>query len=184
VAERIANIIILCEDQEHQNLVYRYLLRAGHNSRTFRKISLPGNRQSGSQYVREQFPEQVKACRSILGRRASCLLIVVTDADDLTTTQREQTLRAELEHAGHSSIQPEEPIIILIPKWQVETWIKCLLGQAMSEDDKDSDRPPVNTAQIEQAAETAFDWARPGAVVGATCVPSLNAALPRWRRIG
>jgi hypothetical protein len=184
VADRVANIIILSEDQEHQNLVKRYLQRAGHNDRSVRPVALPGNRGCGSQYVREKFPEQVKECRGTLGRRASCLLIVVTDADNLTQTQREQTLHAELQGLGHLPLGHGEPIVILIPKWQVETWIKCALGQTMSEEDKDSDRPPVDSDQIKQAAQRVFEWARPGAQAGATCVPSLHSALPRWRRIG
>ncbi len=184
MAERIASIIILAEDQEHQNLVYRYLLRAGHSDRCFRRVSLPGNRQCGSQYVREQFSKQVSEFRGTLGRRASCMLIVITDADNLTTMQREQTLHAELDRSGSRAVGDQELIVILIPKWQVETWIKCLLGQQVSEDDPHTDRPPVDSAQIKRAAEIAFDWARPGAQLGTTCVDSLRTALPRWRRIG
>jgi hypothetical protein len=184
VTERVANIIILAEDQEHEILVKRYLQRSGHNERSVRPVALPGSRQSGSQHVREQFPKQVKECRGTLGRRASCLLIVITDADNLSTMQREQTLHAELERMGVAHLSHTEPIVILIPKWQVETWIKCALGQVMSENDKDSDRPPVNAEQIKLAARTIFEWARPGAQAPATCVPSLLTALPRWQKIG
>jgi hypothetical protein len=184
VADRIANIIILGEDQEHIGLVRRYLLRVGHSDRTFRPVPPPGNRGCGSQYVREQFPNQVAECRRRIGRGASCLLIVLTDADNLTTVDREQTLRGELNVAGHSAIMPNEPIVVLIPKWQVETWIRCLLGQVVSEDDRCSDQPPVTSGEIKSAAHVAFDWARAGAKVGATCVPSLQMALPTWRRIG
>lgn len=184
MSERIANIIILSEDDEHQNLVRRYLQRVGHNDRSFRFVALPGNRQCGSQYVREQFPQQVHECRGTLGKRASCLLIVIADADNLTVARREQTLREQLQEAGQSAITQEEPIVILIPKWQVETWIKCLLGEMVSEDDPHTDHPPVTPEHIRQAAVRTFEWARPQAQVGPTCVPSLQAALPRWRRIG
>jgi hypothetical protein len=180
--DRIANIIVLAEDQEHQNLVRRYLRKCGHQ--TFRFVSLPGNRGSGSQYVRTQFPEQVAKCRETLGRRASCLLIVITDADNLSTAAREQTLQDELTNAHQSPVAATEPIIILIPKWQVETWIKCLLGHAVLESDKDTDRPPVSAGDISVAANTLFEWARDNAQPGLTCVASLTAALPRWRRIG
>lgn len=182
--DRIANIIILGEDQEHINLVCRYLLRAGQNDRAFRRVALPGNRGCGSQHVREQFPKQVKECRGTLGRRTACLLIVITDADDLTTAERERTLHAELTRENEAVLENDEPVVILIPKWQVETWVKCLLGQAVSEDDRNTDRPSVTPTQIRDAAQVAFGWARPNAQVPANCVPSLTAALPRWRRIG
>jgi hypothetical protein len=184
VADRIANIIILGEDQEHVNLVRRYLLRVGQNDRTFRPVPLPGNRGCGSQHVREQFSKQVKECRGTLGRRTTCWLIVIADADDLTTAERERTLHAELTEGGETAVGQDEPIVILIPKWQVETWVKCLLGQAVSEDDRNTDRPPVTPTEIRDAARIAFDWARANAQIPATCVQSLTAALPRWRRIG
>jgi len=184
VAERVANIVILGEDQEHVNLVRRYLLRAGQSDRNFRPVPLPGNRGCGSQYVREQFPGQVAECRMRLGRGALCVLIVLADADHLTTVEREQTLHEELNLAGENAVIPNEPVIVLIPKWQVETWIKCALGQHMSEDDRDTDRPPVSSDDVRESARIIFDWARPSARVGATCVPSLSNAMPRWRRIG
>lgn len=179
----IANIIVLCEDQEHQNLVRRYLIPARHRSHTFRFLPLCGKEGSGSQYVRAHFPEQVNACRGILGRRTRCLLIVITDADNLSVQERERTLQDELTQSHHDSVAATEPIVILIPKWQVETWIKCLVGQPMSEDDRTSDKPPVTTDQIKEATEMLFEWTRSGAQIGAACVPSLELALPRWRRI-
>jgi hypothetical protein len=182
LSERVANINILCEDQEQQNLIRRYLNCL--NMKNARYEPVPGKTGSGSQYVRTQFPKLVAVCRGTLGKRTKCLLIVMTDADNLTVLARERTLHDELTSANHPAITSEEPIVILIPKWQVETWIKCLLGQVMDEDDKDSDRPPVAATDIKVAAETLYAWARPNAPTGATCVPSLLSALPRWRRIG
>jgi hypothetical protein len=107
------------------------------------------------------------------------MLIVLADADNLTTVGREQTLHGELNAAGHSAVMSTEPIVVLVPKWQVETWIKCTLGQPMSENDRHTDQPPVSSDEVRDAAKVVFDWARPGAQVGATCVPSLAGALPR-----
>ena len=121
------------------------------------------------------------ACRA---RHANTLLIVVTDADDLTVNDREQTLRDALAQHGYPVIKNAEPVVILIPKWQVETWVKCLLGQTVLESDKESDKPPVSSREITEAAGVLFARARPNASVGGTCVDSLRAALPSWRRIG
>jgi len=184
MSNRIAQIIILAEDQEHQMLVRRYLIHTGHERRSFRFLPLPANRRCGSQFVRERFAEQVKECRGMLARGASNLLIVITDADNLKTTEREQNLQAELAKLGNDAVDTNEPIVILIPKWNVETWVKCLLGQSMDEENRDSDRPPVTREQITTAAAILFAWARHNAQPGGTCVASLNAALPRWRKIG
>jgi hypothetical protein len=183
VSERIANILVLGEDGEHQNLVRRYLLHAGHEGRSIRLLDLPSNRGSGSQYVREQFSKQVLACRKILGQKTRCLLIVITDADNLTVSQRERTLHDACANENQVAVAATEPIAILIPKWQVETWIKCLLGETMSEDDSRSDEPPVSSKDIQTAARILFDWSRANAQAGETCVESLKIALPRWQRI-
>ena len=177
MADRVANVIILAEDQEHQNLVRRYLLRADYDRRGFRPVPLPGNRRCGSQYVREQFPIQVKECRKRVSRQASCLLIVISDADNLTTDARERTLHNELTKDSQSAVARSEPVVILIPKWQVETWIKCLLGEAVEEDDKKTDQPPVTPQQITTAARTLYDWARPGAESGRNLCSVANGGL-------
>ncbi len=182
MSDWIANIVVLCEDQEQQILVRRYLSRLGRSDASFRPVA--GRHGSGSQYVRTQFPKEVAICRRTLGNRTRCLLIVMTDADNLTAPSREKTLHDELAGTGKAPVNQTEPVVILIPKWQVETWIKCLLGQVMDEDDKKSDQPPVTAGQIRQAASTLYDWTRPNAILASTCVPSLTAAIPRWQRIG
>jgi len=184
MSEHASEVVILAEDQEHHNLVWHSLRNCAQYRRRMgrvRKVALPGSRGSGSQYVREQVPVQVAACRA---RRARTLLLVVTDADNLTAAGREQTLHDELARAGREPVADEEMVIIIVPKWQVETWDRCLLGQPVREDDPDPDRPPVAAGEITTAAGALYDWARPNAAVGATCVESLRAALPRWSRVG
>ena len=179
-----STVVILAEDQGHQNLVWHYLRNCASHRRMMgrvRKVALPGSRGCGSQYVREQFPVQVAACHA---QQANNLLIVITDADNLSAVERERTLHSELAKNTHSAITATEPVVILIPKWQVETWVKCLLGQAVAENDPDTDRPPVTAGQIIAASSTLHDWARPHAPIGSTCVPSLRSALVRWVRIG
>jgi len=181
--DRASIVVILAEDQEHQNLVWHYLKHCSAYKKEMgrvRRLPLPGGRGCGSQYVRQQFPRHVAACR---GRTASNLLIVITDADNISAAERERTLCDELTRNNQPAIG-EDPIVILVPKWQVETWVKCLLGHAVQEDDEDTDKPPVTAAQVTSAASTLHDWARLNAQIGATCVDSLRSALPRWRRIG
>jgi hypothetical protein len=179
-----STVVILAEDQEHQNLVWHYLKNCTPYKKKMgrvRKVALPGNRGSGSQYVREKFPQEVAACR---GRYAKNLLIVITDADNLSAAERERTLHNELSQSNHDAIKADEPIVVLVPKWQVETWVKCLLGQSVLESDKNTDRPPVTAEQIIVSSGTLYDWARPNAQIGKTCVDSLRNALSRWRSIG
>lgn len=94
MSRRVANIIVLTEDAEQSNLIRRYLEQAGHDTRAVKFLSI--NKGCASQWVRLQFPAQVAACRGTLGRRASCLLLVMTDADNLSCVDRRKTLLEEL----------------------------------------------------------------------------------------
>ena len=181
--KRIANKIILVEDVEQQILVRRYLERCGHGE-GFRLVRLPakGSGGSGEQYVRNQYPLQVQACRSSLGRRKSALLIVVIDADTETTQYRATQLSDALKTANMDGRSNDEPIVVLIPKRHVETWIRALLGGQVDEA-QDYKKPKPTPPEIGEAAKTLHQWTRRNASPGATSPPSLTESLPEWQKI-
>jgi hypothetical protein len=181
--ERIANKIILAEDIEQQNLVRRYLERCGHGE-GIRPAPLPAQVSGGSgeKYVRDHYAEQVRACRSALGRRTKALLVVMVDADMETTKHRADQLSKSLASAGMTGRDDREPIVVLIPKRHVETWIRALRGIQVDEE-ADYKRPKPTSAEICGAAERLHEWTRPNAVAIATFPPSLTASRPEWRRI-
>lgn len=183
MADRIANKIILAEDREQQNLVRRYLERCGHGA-GLRLVPLPakGSGGSGEKYVREQYPVQVKAYRSALGRRVSTLLIVIVDADMETTQRRATQLSETLKAADMGARDDAEPIVVLIPKRHVETWIRALLGNPVDEL-ADYKKPQPNPIEIREAAETLYGWTRPKANPGPTCPQSLTDCIPEWQKI-
>jgi hypothetical protein len=183
VPERIANKIILAEDLEQQNLVRRYLERCGHAA-PFRLLPLPfkGTGGSGEKYVRDQYPHQVQACRSSLGRQATALLVVIVDADMETTQRRAAQLGNALQAAGMHARGNDEPIVVLIPKRHVETWIQALLGDPVDEVN-DYTQPTPTAREIKNAAAKLHEWTRPGANPGPASPASLTASLPEWRKI-
>lgn len=185
--ERIANKIILAEDVVQQNLVRRYLQRCGHESRECRFVPLParGSGGSGEKYVQDQYPQQVQACRSALGRRATALLVVIVDADMETTQRRAAQLGNVLLAASMHARGNDEPIVVLIPKRHVETWIRALLGNPADEMTDYTKAPysmPTAT-EIKEAAATLHEWTRPGVNPGPTSPASLTASLPEWQKI-
>lgn len=180
--ERIANKIVLAEDAEQQSLVRRYLQRCGHgNSVRFLPVAAKGPGGSGEKYVRDQYARQVQACRSALGR-VSALLVVMVDADMETTQHRATQLSDALKAANMDGRDDEEPIVVLIPKRHVETWIRALLGNQVDEETNYKKHKPTSS-QIREAAETLHQWTRPGAAPGPTSSPSLTASVPQWRKI-
>jgi hypothetical protein len=181
--ERIANKIILAEDTAQQNLVRRYLERCGHTA-PFRLVPLParGPGGSGEKYIREQYPREVQACRSILGRRAAALLVAIVDADMETTRWRATQLANALQAAAMPARRSGEPIVVLIPKRHVETWIRALLGDQVDEV-TDYTQPTPTPKEIKDAAGELHRWTRPGASAAVTSPPSLTASLLEWRKI-
>jgi hypothetical protein len=183
VPERIANKFLLAEDVEQQNLVRRYLERCGHGS-GLRLVALPakGPGGSGEKYVRDQYPKQVQACRSALGKRASALLIVIVDADMETTQHRASQLSDALRVARMKRRADDELVVVLIPKRHVETWIRALLGNQVDEE-TDYKKPKPTSGEIREAAETLHRWTRPNANPTTTSPPSLTVSLPEWQKI-
>jgi hypothetical protein len=184
VPERIANKIILAEDAAQQNLVRRYLERCGHESRECRFVPPPARGPGGSseKYVRDQYPHQVQACRSSLGRRATALLVVIVDADMETTQRRAAQLANALQAAGMHARGNDEPIVVLIPRRHVETWIRALLGDKVDEV-TDYTQPTPTPKEIKDAAAALYTWTRPAASPGPTSPASLTASIPEWRKI-
>jgi hypothetical protein len=125
--DRVAKLIVLVEDAEQQTLVRRYLERCGHGTTWCDFRPLPAGRGSGEKYVRDEYPRQVQACRSAVGRRASALLVVVVDADSETTQRRGAQLAASLQAAEIEERPADDPnVVVLITKRHVETWIRAL----------------------------------------------------------
>ncbi len=162
----------------------RYLEKCGHNTRECRFVSpaAKGPGGSGERYVRDRYAREVQACRSSLGRRASALLVVIVDADKDTTQRRASQLSDALRAASMGERRDDEPIVLLIPKRHVETWIRALLGVRVDEVN-DYTRPVPTLKEIKEAAAELYGWTRPGANPGATSPPSLTASLAEWRKV-
>jgi hypothetical protein len=180
---------------EQQNLVFRYLERcnpriAYRDCRFESAATKSGG--SGEQFVRNRYPAEVKEHRRRLGNGASALLAVMLDADMETTQRRAKQLADALGDAGKACPPKEkhhyrppgvdDPIVVLIPKRHVETWIRALLGNQVDEV-TDYTRPTPSPKQIKDAAAELHHWTRPGANPGPTSPASLNASIPEWRKI-
>ena len=79
-----SQVIVLVEDNRHQQLVFRYLRRSGLEPHAMRFV-LPSS-GSGEQWVRERFPVEVTAYRR-RSTRAETKLIVVIDADNFDASR-------------------------------------------------------------------------------------------------
>jgi hypothetical protein len=175
---------MLCEDQAHERLVIAFLKQCGVISpgrlltrRVASRLRAGGN----IGWVFDEFAKELRAFRQ-RQTKAETLLIVVVDADDASIDDRRRELNDRAIRAGLAPVSPDE-IALLIPKRHIETWIQALLGTMVSECGNYKSNRQLSDQSIHSAARRLYEWSRPNASPGPTCVESLSIALPIWRMI-
>ena len=122
-------IVLLCEDQNTNTFVRRFLRGRHFTGRDIRTLPLPHGSQSGEQWVRQRYPTELKAIRS----RQGAYLIVVIDADRHTTQQRRDQLDEECKAQEVPQREDGDPVILLVPRRNIETWFAYLAGESVDE---------------------------------------------------
>ena len=172
---RTSQVVVLVEDKRQQRFVRRYLYRLGYTRHDIQFEPVPGGEGSGAKWVLDRYTDVVTACRS-RSARAETALVAAIDADDGSVAERQQQF-----HDRATRIVGER-IVHLIPKWSIETWILCLSGEVVDEDQTYRRVPDVDE-KISAAAVTFFIWSRPNATLPPHCTPSLRDAIPEVRRL-
>lgn len=122
-------IVVLCEDKATDAFIRRFLRRRQFRARDITTLAIPHGSQSGAQWVREKYPAQLKAIRA----RKDAYLVVAVDADQHTTQSRRAQLDAECRRQEVSPRTSEDPVIILVPRRNIETWFAYLDGGSVDE---------------------------------------------------
>ena len=131
MSQRRVQIVILCEDRQQEVFARHFLKKRGFTGRVDPKIC-PAGSQSGEQYVRTEYPKEVKAYRQNRNR-VSIGLVVLIDADTDALQERLNQLAQALSEDSQQNRQPDEAIAIFIPKRNIETWIHYLQGETANE---------------------------------------------------
>ena len=118
------SITLLCEDSQTDAFVRRFLRRRNFGSRDIHTRELPDGSQSGEQWVRERYPNELKAIRG----RQNTYLIVVTDADTHTTADRRAQLDAACDEKQVPRRGDRDPVLVVVPRRNIETWLHYLGG--------------------------------------------------------
>lgn len=124
-------VVLLCEDRQTESFVRRFLEHRNFRHRDVFVKPFPHGQQSGEQWVRTQFPQELKAIRA----RQDAWLLVVIDADARTTQETEAWLNAECRDSGVAERTRNDPVVVAVPKRNIETWFEFLKSdEAPSED--------------------------------------------------
>lgn len=113
----------------------RFLKLRGWKAHDIRERIAPPGVISGEQWVRERFPGELDAVR---GRGRHTVLVVGTDADTMSVNAR--TASASLDQAcqtqGVAKRTGQDPVVMVVPKRNIETWFAYLRGENTNEVDR------------------------------------------------
>ncbi len=123
------SVVLLCEDRQTNSFVRGFLSYRGFHGREIKTIFSPPGRQSGEQWVRTRYPEELKAIRA----RQQAFLLVIVDADTQSTAARRSQLDQACNQKGVPKRKSEDPVIIVVPRRNIETWFAYLKGEKVDE---------------------------------------------------
>ena len=127
---RDVEIILLCEDRQTDSFVRRFLRHRNFKERDIKTLPLPHSSGAGDQWVRKQYPEQLKAIRN----KRDAYLIVVIDADVGTINDRHRELATACREKGIPSRDKKDSNVLhIIPRRNIETWLAYLDGNNVDE---------------------------------------------------
>ena len=134
---RNVQIVLLCEDGQHEAFARRFLKEMGWKNRQLRVEKAPQGGGSGEQYVREHFPAKLANCRKQAVRRG---LIALIDGENKGVAGRLAELKKACEERDIEFRRDDERILVLVPTWQLETWFAYLDGEVVDESKPDYPR--------------------------------------------
>ena len=127
---RQVQLVILCEDTQHEAFCRRFLKATGWSDRSIRVVKAPAPRGAAEQFVRRQFPEELRAHRS---RHVDQALVVMIDGDNRGVRARLNDLDAACRSAGVAERARNERVGVFVPTWNIETWLAYLGGDQADE---------------------------------------------------
>lgn len=173
-------LVLLCEDRQHETFARRFLEQAGWSTRRIRVEMAPPGKGSAEQFVRDRFPTELAAYRSNRNRVAQGL-IVVLDGDNKGVAARIQELTAACDAEGIERRRDGEAVAFVIPTWNIETWLAYLSGSIVDETKNDY-RRLERARDCQPHVEALHDMCGQG-VLRQPAPASLEAACVEYRRL-
>ena len=134
MSKRRVKIVLLCEDSQHEAFIRRFLKGMGWNTREIRVEKSPSAIGSAEQWVREKFPVELSVYRQRRQQAASALIAMI-DADTKNVQDRINDYEAACNSRQIEFRADGEAVAIVVPKRNIETWIRYLSGRPVNEQD-------------------------------------------------
>lgn len=181
VVSRPSQIILLVEDNLHQQFIFKYIRTLGYERHAIRVVKAPSGAGSAEQWIRDRFASEIEACRR---RHAETKLVVLIDADAYTVQQRLGQLNKKLRDVGAAMVPSDtKQVAFLVPRRNIETWLLCL-NRVPVDEETDYKRTRNDWAElVGTAVITLCEWSGPNAAVPLLCVESLRIGIHELQRL-
>ncbi len=126
------SVVILCEDELHAFFARFFLRCKNWHSKNLRVEKGPSGKGSGEQFVCENLPGELKKLRQFPDEARA--LIIVTDADNHSVEERTALLKAQCVKQNVEPWNDDEPVFLLIPRWEIQNWLAYLAGKSAGEE--------------------------------------------------
>ena len=127
-------ITILCEDTQQAAFARRFLEFYGVHRRELRSLVCPPGSEAASKWVVDTFPKELSEYRRRRNSQQLALIIMI-DADSETAARRQAWLEQACGDAKVPGRAPDETVLYLVPRRNIETWFAFLRGEAVNEID-------------------------------------------------
>jgi len=134
---RKVQLVLLCEDSQHEAFIRRFLKKRGWPIRHIRVEKAPASHGSGEQFVRERFPHELAIFRKT---HVAQRLVVMIDGDAKGGVARLTELDGACKIQGVAARKKDEKVAVFVPTWNIETWLAYLDGKTVDETKKDYPR--------------------------------------------
>lgn len=176
---RGVQLVVLCEDLQHEVFIRRFLERRGWNTKRIRVEKASPGRGSGEQFVRERFPKELGGYRSNRNH-VSRGLIVMLDGDNAGRAGR---LRSLDKSCWSSRVRPRsanDRVAVFVPTWSIETWFAWLDGKQVNQ--KSAYPKLVKEKDCQRHVDKLVQMCKAGAL-GSSAPPALQAACNEYKRL-
>jgi len=174
---RTVQVVILCEDRQHEAFARRFLERTGKGLRVQRVEVSPQGRGSGEQFVRQRYAEELAYYRA-RKHRVEQALVVLIDADLRDVAARIEQIESACTEAGEERRGGDGRVAMIVPARNIETWLAYLEGQSVNE--KDEYPRLKRERDCQRHVDKLYEMCQQGAL-RQPAPPSLEAACAEYR---
>lgn len=178
------NIVLLCEDNRHEQFVREFLKKKGRSARRVFPDAYKSHEKGGAKpnnaFVLENAAREIKVARKVPPKRA---LVLVIDGDDRGAASRTGNLREILKNEGAEPLSDKERIAVVVPCRNIETWIHHFNGHATNETDEFGEHYPKKTYDATPQAKAFAEFVSDGTSSEVPHLPALNSGRSELRRL-